>query len=242
MKCNCGYDAFYYQKITDNKKFNVYKCGHVAIESKRKTKCDMNISLYISDINCKEEDEIKSKVCELNFIDPEEKYRKDLYNYINLCDITKNFSNVHRSSYIANINFILNKLNFPLYFEEKETLESLKNRIQCKSKPKRKCDYVTKTTLVEFPEYLAVNRKNIKRVKKVKKKVDNEVINRTSLLLINEEEPDENTENKKEEILILDSDSDSEYDSNEEDNTFDIDNYDSDNDYQDPDDAGAFSD
>ena len=61
MKCNCGYTAFYYQKFSDNKRWNVYKCGHVIIESKKKTKCDMNICEYVSDIK------------EVNFTETEEK-------------------------------------------------------------------------------------------------------------------------------------------------------------------------
>ena len=242
MKCECGYDAFYYEKITDNKRFDVYKCGHVAIDTKRKTKCDMNIIKYVSDITSKEtKTEAKCILYNQVYVQPEEKYRKDLYNYINLCDITKNFSNVHRYGYIANINFILNKLGFPLYFEEKETLESLKTRVKCKANQKLQYKPETKTILVEVPDYLAVNRKNNKCIKKNKKKNNIELVHKVSHLLINEDEPDENTQNEKEEILILDSDSESENNSDEEDNTFDVDNYDSENDYEDLD-GGAFSD
>ena len=242
MKCECGYDAFYYQKIADNKKFNVYKCGHIMIESKRKTNCDMNIIEYISDIKQVEtKNKTNSKVCNLNFEDPEEKYRKDLYNYINLCDITKNFSSRYRFNYIANINFILNKLGFPLYFEEKETLTSLKNRIKSKANYKLQSKPKSKTILLQVPDYLAVNKKNSKGIKKNKKKTPSHFINKISTLLITEEEPDENIQNEKEEILILDSDSESENNSDQEDNTFDVDNYDSENDYED-DDGGAFSD
>lgn len=241
MKCECGYKAFYYEKITDNKKFDVYKCGHVAIESKRKTKCDMNITEYISGINYKEDKvEIKSKVYELNFLDHEEKYRKDLYNYINLCNITKNFSSKYRFNYIANINFILNNLGFPLYFEEKESLDSLKTRINCKANHKLKYKPETKTILVEVPEYLAVYKKNSKFIKKSRKKIAS-YDDKTPIFLINEVEPDEEIKNEKEEILISDSDSDSDYMSNDEDNMFDVDNYDSENDNED-DDGGAFSD
>tara|TARA_Y100000741_G_scaffold346058_1_gene312051 strand:- start:7152 stop:7880 length:729 start_codon:yes stop_codon:yes gene_type:complete len=242
MKCDCGYDAFYYEKITDNKRFNVYKCGHVAIDTKRKTKCDMNIIKYVSDITQKEtKTEEKCILYNQVYESPEEKYRKDLYNYINLCDITKNFSSKYRFSYIANINFILNKLGFPLYFEEKETLESLKTRVKCKSNHKLQYKPETKIILVEVPDYLAVNRKSNKCIKKSKKKNNTEFIDKVSHLFINEDEPYENTQNKKEENLILDSDSESENDS-EEDNTFDVDNYDSENDYEDLDDGGAFSD
>ena len=247
MKCDCGYDAFYYEKIADNKRFHVYKCGHVAIDTKRKTKCDMNIIKYVSDITSKEtktktKTEAKCILYNQVYESPEEKYRKDLHNYINLCDITKNFSSVHRYSYIANINFILNKLGFPLYFEEKETLESLKTRVKCKAIHKLHYKHETKTILVEVPDYLAVNRKNNKCIKKSKKKNNTELLHKVSHLLINEDEPDENTHNEKEEILILNSDSESENDSEEEDNTFDVENYDSENDYEDVDDGGAFSD
>ena len=243
MKCECGYDAFYYQKIDDNKKFNVYKCGHVAIDSKRKTKCDMNITQFVSDITPKEtKTEAKCILYNQVYEDPEEKYRRDLYNYINLCDITKNFSSVQRYAYIANINFILNKLGFPLYFEEKETLESLKNRVKCKANKKLQYKPETKTILVEVPEYLAVYRKNSKIIKKSRKKIAS-YDDKTPIFLINEVEPDEEVKNEKEEILISDSDSDSDSDymSNDEDNMFDVDNYDSENDNED-DDGGAFSD
>ena len=129
-----------------------------------------------------------------------------------------------------------------MYFEEKETLESLKTRVKCKANQKLGYKQETKTILVEVPDYLAVNRKNNKRIKKSKKKNNTELVHKVSHLLINEDEPDENTQNEKEENLILDSDSESENDSDEEDNTFDVDNYDSENDYEDLDDGGAFSD
>ena len=200
MKCECGYDVFYYQKIIDNKKFDVYKCGHVAIDTKRKNKCETNIVKYVSDITPKEiHTETKCILYNQVYEQPEEKYRKELYNYINLCDITKNLSSVHRFSYIANINFILNKLGFPLYFEEKETLESLKTRVKCKANQKLGYKQETKTILVEVPDYLAVNRKNNKRIKKSKKKNNTELVHKVSHLLINEDEPDENTQNEKEE-------------------------------------------
>ena len=73
------------------------------------------------------------------------------------------------------------------------------------------------------------------------KKNNTDLVNKVSQLFINEEEPDETIQPVKEEILILDSDSESENDS-EEDNTFDVDNYDSEIEYEDLDDGGAFSD
>lgn len=241
MKCECGYNAFYYQKIIDNKKYNVYKCGHTMIESKRKTKCDMNINEFVADIKqINNKNNINSQSFYADKKNSEEEYRKELDKYINLCDITKNFSSVYRFNYISNINFILKKLRFPLYFEEKETLDSLRNRIKCKTNYKIEYKPETKTILVEIPDYLAVNRKSNKCIKKNKKQSNTELIHKVSHLLINKDEPDENTQNEKEEIL--DSESESENESDEEDNTFDVDNYDSENDYEDPYDGGAFSD
>ena len=248
MKCECGYNAFYYEKIEDNKKFNVYKCGHAMIESKRKTKCNMYIKEYISDIKQINDNKIKSNTYELKFKDLVEKNYKDLYNYINLCEITKDRESRYRSNYISNINFILKKLGFPLYFEDKETLDSLKIRIKSKPKPKSYPKSDTKTTILEVPDYLSVNRKNNKSIKKIRKKTSRSLVNKFSNIFIDEEK-DENTniiKNIKENPLQLetelDSDLESDYNSNDEDNTFDIDNYDSENDYEDIDDGGAFSD
>ena len=114
MKCDCGYTAFYYQKFADNKKWDVYKCGHAMIETKKKSKCDMYICEYISEINYT--DKKSNKIYTENIIsNPETKYRQDLQKYIYLCEITQNFSKKYRWNYIANINFLLRKLNFDLY-------------------------------------------------------------------------------------------------------------------------------
>lgn len=242
MKCDCGYTAFYYQKFAGNKKWNVYKCGHAMIESKKKTKCDMNICEYISEINCPE---TKKHIVHIQKekIDAEKLYRDDLQKYIHLCKITQKFSKKYRWNYIANINFLLKKLNFDLYFEDKETLESLKHRIKNKYVPRviKKTEFPIK--LVDYPDYLAVLKKEPIIIEKKKKK--SEKIKKKHFLLEgdDQEELEENqnkNENKlSEEILPSDAESDSE---DEGDNTFDIDNYDSGEDYEDFDDGGAFSD
>tara|TARA_R110002072_G_scaffold7227_8_gene39602 strand:+ start:15464 stop:16186 length:723 start_codon:yes stop_codon:yes gene_type:complete len=240
MKCDCGYTAFYYQKFADNKKWDVYKCGHVMIESKKKTKCDMNICEYNSEINCPEtKKHIVHIQKEKN--DVEKLYRDDLQKYIHLCEITQKFLKKYRWNYVANINFLLRKLNFDLYFEDKETLESLKHRIKNKYVPRviKKTEFPIK--LVDYPDYLAVLKKGPIIIEKKKKK--SEKIKKKHILLAggDQEELEENkNENKpREEILPSDAESDSE---DVGDNTFDIDNYDSGEDYEDFDDDGAFSD
>jgi hypothetical protein len=239
MKCDCGYTAFYYQKFADNKKWDIYRCGHVTIESKKKTKCDMNICEYISEINCPE---TKKRVVHIQKekIDVEKLYGVDLQKYIHLCEITQKFSKKYRWNYIANINFLLRKLNFDLYFEDKETLESLKHRIKNKRVPRviKKTEFPIK--LVDYPDYLAVLKKEPNVIEKKKKK--SEKIKKKHFLLEGdelEENENENENKPKEEILPSDAESESE---DEGDNTFDIDNYDSGEDYEDFDDGGAFSD
>lgn len=242
MKCECGYNAFYYQKTENYKKWNVYKCGHVMIESKRKTRCDMNICEYISEINCPEIEKQKVHAKEEK-INRKKLYRDDLQKYIYLCEITQKFSKKYRWNYVANINFLLRKLNFDLYFEEAETLESLKQRIKNKYVPRviKKTEFPIKLT--DYPDYLAVLKKEPIIIEKKKK--ESEKIKKKHFLLAGgdqgelEENENKNENKPREEILPSDTVSDSE---DEGDNTFDIDNYDSGEDYEDFDDGGAFSD
>lgn len=233
MKCDCGYTAFYYQKFADNKKWDVYKCGHAMIEAKKKSKCDMYICEYISEINYT--DKKSNKIYTENIIsNPEIKYRQDLQKYIYLCKITQNFSKKYRWNYIANINFLLRKLNFDLYFEDTETLENLKQRIKKKYVQRTLVKNQFPIKLIDYPDYLAIIKKESIPLENKNKKTK---IKKKKNLLLVEEEPEE--DNNKEEILQSESESDSE---DEEDNTFDIDNYDSGDDYDEFDDGGAFSD
>jgi len=236
MKCDCGYAAFYYQKFADNKKWNVYKCGHVMIESKRKTRCDMNICEYISEINCPEIEKQKVHAKEEK-TNPKKLYEDNLQKYIYLCEITQTFSKKYRQNYIANINFLLRKFNFDLYFEEAETLESLKLRIKNKYVPRviKKTEFPIKLT--DYPDYLTVFKKEQVVIEKKKKFGKTK---KKNFLLVRDvpEEPEEKN-NPKEETQASDEESDSE---DEDDNTFDIENCDSEEDYENFDDGGAFSD
>ena len=261
-ECNCGYKAFYYQKTENYKKWDVYKCGHVMIESKRKTKCDMNNCVYVCDISIPETKEpVKFEQNKLE--DPETMYKKQLAKYIDLCEITKHLPNKYRWNYIANINYLLKKLNFPLYFEEKETLESLKIRIKGKCYPKKIYKSHFPINLVEYPPCLSVIVK--KEKKKTKTKTNTNTNTKTTVqkdskkttrvyskyYLEEKEDPEdpedpeekeETDEVPKKKEYISESESESGSEEDENDNTFDIDNYDSGEDYEDLDDGGAFSD
>jgi len=212
------------------------------IESKRKTKCDMNKCAYVCDISIpetKEPDKFEKKILE----DPETMYREQLDKYIDLCEITKHLPIKYRWNYIANINYLLKKLNFPLYFEETETLESLKIRIKGKCYPKKIYKSPFPINLVEYPPCLSVMVKKEKTKKKTKTRstVQKDPKKTTRVYskyyLEEKEDPEE-----KEETEVTESESVSEAEEDENDNTFDIDNYDSGEDYEDLDDGGAFSD
>lgn len=249
MKCECGYTAFYYEKVSENKKWSVYRCGHVMSDSKKKTKCDMDVCEFIRDIVPPEFK--KNKNTETPDVkDPEKEYRTNLDKYIYLCEITKDKNKKYRVNYIANINFILNKLNFPLYFEESENLDSLKCRIKQKYYPKKNYTSKLPINLVEYPPHLSVATKTKKKlIKKVVKKKSNicakDYMEEKETL----EEKETMDEKEKKEESDRDSCDESENESeseneneNENDNTFDVDDCDSEEDYEDVDDGGAFSD
>ena len=245
MKCDCGYNAFYYQWFYEGKRYDVYKCGYAMIESKKRTKCDLIVCNYISDIKNKEiSSTVSQKTVNVNVnvnvsvnvnVNAEKTYKDELIRYIHLGQITQNFSKKYRANYIANINFLLNKLNFKLYFEETETLESLKSRIteKCIAKPQPKNNLPIK--LVEYPDYLGLTEEVKSKSKNPKKKKPSVKI--TKLLINEDEEETKQSEEKQTDVLLSDSDSEE-----EEDNTFDVDNYDSGDDCEDFDDGGAFSD
>lgn len=232
MNCKCGYPAFYFEKISDNKKWAIYKCGYAMIDTKKKTKCDFLENKLISEIISPVfKDTIKSSG-KSTYVNVEKKYREELAKFINLCEITKDFPVKYRANYISNINYLLCKLNFSLYFEEKETLENLKIRTKCEYTPRITKPSVYPIRLVDYPSELAVNK--IKKTSKKKSKPKVKKFKSVILNLENEPEVDKNEE--------LESDSDSEFSENSEDETFDVDNYDSEEECEDFDESGAISD
>ena len=223
MKCYCGYPAFFYRAHSDDKKYNVYKCGHTNVESKKKMSCEMDFREFVGDIPgvFKETPTTEHIIQEKE--DPIEKTKQEIRNYIYLCEITK----YKTGNYIANINHLLGRLNFKLYFPERETLESLKTRIEDKHVPRVPKKNIFPVNIIEYPECFKIKQTKPRRKKVVKKQVKfNPVIARVV--------PRKPTE----EILLSDAETDESED--EMDNTFDVDNYDSGEDMDD--DEGAFSD
>ena len=155
MNCKCGIPAFFYTTIKqDRYKYQIFKCGSVASELKYKEKCDFKIekrlNLVIEEKTvCEKVDEIKEE-----HIDFESSIKKEIEHYIYLYEISKNNFGLCRNNYLSNINYYLKKLDFPLFFIEKESLESLKRRITnvYVKKIKRKNDCPLK--LLEIPDNL----------------------------------------------------------------------------------------
>lgn len=232
MNCKCGYPAFYFEKISDNKKWVVYRCGYSMVDTKKKAKCDLSESELIGEIVSPVFKDIVKSSEKTTYVNVEKKYREELDKFINLCEISKDFPAKHRANYISNINYLLRKLNFSLYFEENETLENLKIRTKYEYTPN-----ITKTSiypikLVEYPDELAVNK-----IKKTSRKKTKSKVKKSKNVILDLEIEPEVEKNEE-----LESDSESEYSDADEDETFDVDNYDSEEEYEEFDESGAISD
>ena len=228
MNCNCGVPAFFYETIkTDCIKYSIYKCGTLSSETK-KGKCDFNIEIPLNKIILPQCNSIQ-----IDFKPKIHKYEseiiKDLERYINLFQISKNNYSMSRDNYVSNINFFLKRLNFPLFFPKKEKIESLKSRIYNIpfKKTIKKTEYPI--LILEIPENLKIQNKKL--VNKYSNQSSNQSYNQSFIkgnkygisrvVLL----PTDELLNKIKEMEIK-SDSDSE--SEKEDNSFDVDNYDSD--------------
>ena len=235
MKCDCGYTAFYYTAFTDNKKWNVYKCGHTNVESKKKTKCEMDFREFIEDIPmaCDVSEDVDEEIVDTE--DPEMKIKKKIREYIHLCEITK----YGRGNYIANINHLLRRLNFQLYFAERETLESLKARLENKYVPRVPKKSIYPLNIIEYPDCLKIKTTQPHKKKSTNKKPKSTGAARSFILNTDITEPEEEDKKPKEEMLPSDTETDTEDEL--DDNTFDVDSYDSGEDHDDYD-GGAFSD
>lgn len=251
MKCECGTSAFFYEKICDDKKWHIYKCGLILSETKKKVKCNFLIEKFITDVSCTNIEPVVLEDKTVNKVSAEEYYITELNKYINLCEITKCRPKRFRGNYIANINYILNKLNFPLYFEETESLESLKERVKQKIIPRKKIEKGFPIKLIDYPEYLKPLK--IKKEKQGGKKIITKKSKSVHIdsKLPNYEKEEENEINEEKsggykiinvDEKMLESDNDSDEESDEVNNTFDVDEYDSVEEYADCDDGGAFSD
>jgi hypothetical protein len=238
INCACGIQAFFYEVIkTDNSRYSVYKCGTLYSESKR-GRCDLNKETFLNKIKLPHIESICKEIQPDDIVDFKIEMYKNLENYIHLLEISQNNYGMSKDNYVSNINFILRKLNMPLFFQKKENLTSLKYRIYDIPPKKAAPKNLYPISILEIPENLRVhNKKSIRKTKIInnknylKKSISHISVDVDSTIL---------DSIKK---LEIKSDSEKESDSeNEEDCSFDIDISDSEIEDNFFEDGGEFSD
>jgi hypothetical protein len=245
MNCKCGNKAFFFEKTTTDGTFNVFKCD--TQETKKKVKCDFYYSQKIKGPVKKVAEDAKQEMDIYSEVNPRKTYTKDLNKYIRLLKNAVHLPKTYSTDYIANINYILKRLNMKFYFEDIESIECLEKRIKNNEYIPSRPDTSSITfplKLTEYPLELRVPLKTkSKKRRKMKSgveivKVDfNNFIEQEETSKQEEDENDNKSECSDESSEIPDeSDND-----NDNDNTFDVEDCNSDVD-ETPDDTGAFSD
>jgi hypothetical protein len=238
MNCKCGNPAFFYETIKqDNIKYHIYKCG--TLLSDKKEKCNFKLERVVKKVEI-----LNPLVC--SQIDVVEKYEEDpkivavknLEHYIYLFEISTNNYGMCRDNYVSNINFNLRKLCFPLFFPRNENISSLKLRIYNVSIIKKSKIHNYPEIIIEIPDNLKTFNKKIK-VKNSCFKTTAIKKSRNTIGYIIKSDEELLDKIKKMEIVSDNSDTESKID---EDNSFDIDSYDSELDTSPFDDGGGLSD
>lgn len=208
MLCNCKDPCFMLTQLSHKGKFEIYKCNNI-FDSKKKKKCDFVKEIFISEIKTSLDDEKTTKKTENKPVVTD--LRKDLDKYIKLFELSYS-KNLPVGNICANINFILKRLNYKLFFEEKESIDSLKIRI---SNPPD--NIIVKTNkpkvyhVIDLPDFIQGPRR-------IKKKGRRKFISDTIDEYISEDSEEENE--------MSDDSSDKNSETNED--GFDIDEIDSD--------------
>lgn len=245
MNCECGVPAFFYTTLkSDNIKYEVFKCGTLASESK-KGKCSLNIEHAIKKIVPTHVDIPDLSKCLISAEHTEDfksEIIKNLERYIHLLENSQNNYGMSRDNYISNINYNLRRLNFPLFFSKKESTASLKSRIYNVyiKKPVIKSNFPI--VIIEMPENFRLISKGLKTSCKISK-ISNTIKPGFKKNPLNSKLYSLNI--KEEEILNsikrMEIKSDSESETDDEDHSFDVDNCDSE-DNEVYDDGGGLSD
>lgn len=245
MNCKCGAKAFFFEKTTHEGTFNIFKCD--TQETKKKVKCNFYYSQKIKDNFVLDTKDTHLSLQTHISSNPMETYIKDINKYIQLLKNTTHLPKEYSANYIANINYILKRLNMKFYFEDIESVECLERRIKNNEYIPSRLDTSSITfplKLTEYPPELRVPLKTKSR-KKRKTKSKEEIKKLDLKDFIEEEEKSKEGKSKEEDENDNKSDFSDESsemsDENENDNTFDIDDYNSDVD-ETFDDTGAFSD
>lgn len=262
MICDCGTKALFFEKFTNDGIFIIFRCD--AQESKKKGKCNFFYTEKIKDIK----DINVASIINVQNNNPyhetmpsglneTEIYTRELFHYIKLFKNVKHLQKTYSYGYTSNINYILKRLNMPLYFEKDETIESLEKRVNMNVYVKHvKQNSVYPIKLIDYPLEIAApidakKNKNKNRKTKIASRLDTPNIKSfiekegktkpsdiiDNKLVCGDSESDLSEDEDKDDE---DEDKDEDEDNEDEDNTFDIDKCDSDQ--EDRDDTEAFSD
>ena len=184
MYCNCGVKCFVYQTLEKEGDFYqrvlISKCGVYIVDGKQKMKCNLyNKKILNTGIVIDTPKVIKKeheKYIIYENLDPDKKSRKDIESNIHLLKIARVYP-VNISNYISLINYNLRKLHYKPFFLNKESIEQVVKRLE--SKP----DYI-RTVKSDFI-YKTKTKKN--KVKESMNTVDKYI----STYIIKDDEGDE---------------------------------------------------
>ena len=223
MNCKCGVPAFFFTSIKKDFKYEISKCGSFTSDLKNKMKCNFKKETKTK-YDCAQAPFISlkyEKIEESFSLSFEKEIKKEISLFIFLLENSKNNLGMSRDNYISNINYNLRKLNFPLFFVKNESIESLKSRLSNEyvKNSKRKSEYPFK--IIDVPENLRYKRfKKVTSVSKVKNSSTpfKGMVNYSNSKILN----------KFKNLEIMSETDESMEEDSLEDNTFDIDDYESD--------------
>ena len=175
MKCYCNVDTFTYETLEKDNENNTYNkvlictCGTFIIDGKKKTRCEFyNKKVLKSGIifPCKPPKTINCNTDYINTLPENETCRKDINWRIHLIKIALNYpDDINISNHISVINYNLRKLEYKPFFPNKECIEDLISRLDCKPDDIR----LSKTDTI----YKTKNKTKIKTKTKTKTKNNN---------------------------------------------------------------------
>lgn len=165
MICDCGEPCFSFTKLSSEGRSLHYRCGSTLNEKKKKT-CNFKESKFVGKVEFV--DIPKHVVIDCpKFVT---NYRNDLEKYIKLYKLSSK-KNLNTGNIVANINYLLNKLKYKLFFEENESIENVEMRLkQVPDNIRVKQKEIFPIVFVSVPEHLRVNNKREKCVYRKKRK------------------------------------------------------------------------
>ena len=218
LNCKCNNACFFTTKPTVENdkvvKYDIYKCNYNSAEQgKKKKKCDFYLKNKVSEAPIEQED---VKVISNKKITAKKTTNEELEYYIKMYELAPCKDSKSTMDYVANINYLLSKNGQTHFDPETESIDSLKKRYSFKIE--KELFKFSPIKFVEVPESLKVSK--IHKKKRIKKESVGNLI------------ADDSGEESEEET-------DSE---NEEETGFDVDEVDSDQESEEFEDDGAFSD